>query len=70
MIEIYKDIAGESEKVIRKTQLAELEDLAGIIATREFGADLGNVFNQTVDNLVKILITSTSNDLNIKQRVD
>lgn len=34
MIEIYKDIAADSEKLIRKAQLVELEDLASLIAIK------------------------------------
>lgn len=69
MIEIYKEIAAENEKIIRKTQLAELEDLAEIIAAREYGVDLPPKFNQSVDSLVKTLTTS-SRELTIKERVN
>lgn len=34
MIEVYKEIAADNEKLLRKTQLAELEDLAGVIAIK------------------------------------
>lgn len=70
MIEIYKEIAGESEKIIRKIQLAELEDLAGVLAAREHGADLGAQINSNLDSLVKILLNPTSNDLSLQQRVE
>lgn len=68
MISVYKEIAAENIKIIRKAQLSELEDLASIIAVREYGADLTANFNQSVDSLVKIL-TSTSRELTIQQRV-
>lgn len=69
MIETYKEIAVESEKIIRKTQLAELEDLAHILAAKEYSVDLGAALNQNVDNLVRLLTTST-NDLSLKERVN
>lgn len=56
--------------MIRKTQLVELEDLAGIIAAKEYAVDLGFLLNQNVDNLVRVLTTPTSNDLTFKQRID
>jgi len=65
MIEVYKEIALENEKLIRKTQLSELEDLASIIAAREYGADLTATLNQSVDSLVKIL-TNPSRELTIQ----
>jgi hypothetical protein len=34
MIDTYKDIAADNEKLIRKAQLTELEDLAGLIAIK------------------------------------
>lgn len=60
MIEVYKEIAGESEKIIRKTQLNELEDLAAVIAAKEYQLDLGFQLNQNVDNLVRVLTSPTS----------
>lgn len=68
MIEVYKEIANENIKTMRKAQLLELENLASIIAAREYGADLGSSFNQSVDSLVKILI-NPSRELTIQQRV-
>lgn len=34
MIEVYKEIAGDNEKLLRKAQITELEDLAGLIAIK------------------------------------
>ncbi len=34
MIDTYKDITADNEKLIRKAQLTELEDLAGLIAIK------------------------------------
>jgi hypothetical protein len=61
-------VAVESEKTIRKVQLTELEDLAAIIAIKEFGADLGPSNNAHVDNLVKVLTAPTSHELSLQQR--
>lgn len=51
-------------------QLAELEELANILAIREYGGDLGFLLNQNVDNLVRLLTTPTSGDLTLQQRVE
>lgn len=70
MIEIYKEIAAENEKIIRKAQLAELEDLASILAAKEYLLDLGLQSNMNVDNIGRILTTPTSADLTLKQRIE
>lgn len=50
-------------------QVAELEDLAAILALKEYGVDIGSPSNQTIDNLVKVLTTPTNADLTLQQRV-
>ena len=40
LIEVYKGVLKDNEKAIRKSQLCELENLAGLIAAREYGADV------------------------------
>ena len=37
-IEIYQNVVQENEKSVRKFQLSELEDLATLLAAREYGA--------------------------------
>ena len=69
MIEVYKEIAGENEKLIRKSQLLELEEIAAMIAAKEYLVDLGFLFNQNVDNLVRVLTTPTSADLTLQERI-
>jgi hypothetical protein len=51
-------------------QQLELEDLAAVLAAKEFGADLGNSVNQSINTLVKILTCSSSSELSLQQRVE
>ena len=66
---MYKVIVKENEDAYRKTQLTELEDLAALIASREYGADIGEKQNSAVDNLVKILPLQSLGNLTLKERV-
>lgn len=49
--------------------MVELEDLAVLLASREFGADIGETQNAVVDNLIKLLITQPVSNLSLKERV-
>lgn len=59
----------DNQKAIRKSQLVELEDLAALIASREYGADVGEKSNATIDNLVKVLTSSSAANMTLKNRV-
>lgn len=66
---MYKGIVKENEEAYRKTQLTELEDLAALIASREYGADVGEKSNASVDSLVKILTAQSLANMTLKERV-
>lgn len=40
-----------------------------IIGLKEYAVDLGFLYNQNIDNFVRVLTTPTSNDLTLGERV-